>query len=127
MKKASKKTTVVKKAVKTKKPVKRVETANRSKKPKQFVQYETIWKSVGGGLSNPGETKICRVGKHKVFAQREERLDRYGNPVYNVTVIKGNGTTGATVRSNGSLTQVVSQALKKEGVETKHKVKFPRK
>lgn len=33
----------------------------RKAKRKPFVYYTTIWKSVGGGLSNPGESKVCKV------------------------------------------------------------------
>ena len=25
-----------------------------------YVYYDTIWKGVGGGLSNPGESRLCR-------------------------------------------------------------------
>ena len=54
----------------------------KQKKAKSFVYYDTIWKGVGGGLSNPGESRLCKVGKHKVLLTRSERLNRYGNPVH---------------------------------------------
>lgn len=98
----------------------------KPKKQKPYVQYETIWKSVGGGLSSPGASKICRVGKHKVLVQRDEKLDRNGNPVHTATVFNGQNKSVASARGNGSLTLTVSTALKKAGVETKHKRRFPK-
>ena len=96
-------------------------TTKPSKAKKPFVNYSTIWNSVGGGLSNPGEVKICSVGKHKVVLQRADRLDRYGNPVHTATVINKDGSSGASYRSNGSATTIVSKALYKNGVDTKYK------
>lgn len=95
------------------------QTAKQVKKDKPFVYYTTIWNSVGGGFSNPGEKRICNVGKHKVLVERAERLDRNGNPVHTATVIKKNGSFGESYRSNGSATLVVSEALKRNGVDTK--------
>ena len=46
-----------------------------------FVKRKTIWNSVGGGFSNPGESRVCKIGKHKVLVTRSAKLDRYGNPV----------------------------------------------
>lgn len=83
------------------------------------VKYSTIWKAVGGGFSNPGESKVCKVGNHKVLVSRAEKLDRYGNPIHTATVIKKDGSLGASHKSTGSATMVVSQALWKNGIETK--------
>lgn len=40
------------------------------KRKKPFVYRDTIWNSVGGGFSNPGETRIVKIGKHKVLVSR---------------------------------------------------------
>lgn len=91
-----------------------------AKMKKPFVKSDTIWKSVGGGFSNSGEKKVCKVGKYSVLVERAERLDRYGNPVHTATVINKDGTMGKSARTNGNATLAVSQALKKCGVETKY-------
>ena len=92
---------------------------SKSKKRKPFVFYSTIWKGVGGGLSNPGEQRVCKVGKYRVLLERSTRLDYFGNPVHTATLIKRDGTMGKSARSNGSATLVASNALKKNGIETK--------
>lgn len=92
-------------------------SASAGKRP--FVKYNTVWKAVGGGFSNPGESKICKVGEHKVLVVRSEKLNRYGNPVHTATVINKDGSLGASCRSTGSATMIVSQALKKSGIDTK--------
>ena len=94
-----------------------------SKKPrKPYVQRKTIWNKVGGGFSNPGESKIFNIGKHKVLLTRGEKLDKYGNPIHTATVMQKNGQLGKPYRSNGSATEVVTGALRKNGVD----VKYPR-
>lgn len=85
-----------------------------------YVKYGTIWKGVGGGLSNPNEAKICKVGKHKVLLTRSSKLNRNGNPVHTATYINKDGSLGKSHRSDGSATLVVSRALKKNGIDTKH-------
>ena len=95
-----------------------------TKKP--YVKRDTIWKSVGGGLSNPGETKICKVGQHKVLLTRADKLNRYGNPVHTATVINKDGSLGESFRSSGSATLTVSKALKKSGIETKYPTQKPK-
>lgn len=91
----------------------------KNAKRKPFVYYTTIWKSVGGGLSNPGESKVCKVGKHKLLLSRAQRLDYYGNPVHTASVIYKNGSVGATCRSNGSATFTVEKALQRSGIDVK--------
>lgn len=91
-----------------------------AKKEKQYVRYSTIWNAVGSGLNNPGESKICKIGKHKVLLTRSDKLDRNGNPVHTASVLKRGGNLGGTHKSNGSATNVVSQALKNEGIATKY-------
>lgn len=104
----------------------------KNKKTKQkpvknpYVQRETIWKAVGGGFNNPGESKVVSVGRHKVLLKRSEKLDKNGNPIHTATVLDKHGNTVSSYRSNGSATNVVSTALKKCGVETKYRKKFPK-
>lgn len=93
------------------------------KKKSSYVHYSTIWKSVGGGFSNPGESRVCKVGKHKVLVTRSQRLNKYGNPVYTANVINKNGAVSSTYRGSGSATLIVSNALKKSGVSTKYRKK----
>ena len=96
--------------------------ATRTKTAKQapYVNSSTIWKSVGGGFSNPGESKVCKVGKYKVLVSRGDRLDRYGNPVHTATLINKDGSLGASYKSNGSASLVVLRALKRNGIDTKY-------
>lgn len=91
--------------------------ANKKRKP--YVYYDTIWKSVGGGLGDPGESRICKVGKHTVLLSRAEKLDRYGNPIHTASLIKGGRTVGYSTKSSGSATMVVSNMLAKNGIGTK--------
>ena len=93
---------------------------------KPYVKRDTIWKSVGGGLSNPGQSKICKVGQHKVLLTRADKLDRYGNPVHTATVINKDGSLGESYRSNGDAAIVVSEALKKSGIETRYPTQKPK-
>ena len=90
-----------------------------TKKRKPYVHFSTLWKSVGGGFSNPGESKIVRVGKHKMCVSRAGKLDRYGNPVHTATLIKADGSFGASYKSNGPAYLVASIALKRNGIDTK--------
>lgn len=90
------------------------------KKRKPFVYRSTIWKAVGGGLSNPNESKVCKIGKHKVLVSRAARLDRYGNPIHTVTYINSDGSLGVSSRGTGSATLTASQTLKKMGIETRY-------
>lgn len=92
---------------------------NKKQPKKSFVHYSTIWNAVGGGFSNPGEAKITKIGKYKILVQRGEKLDRYGNPVHTATIINNDGSSGASYKSNGSLTLTVSNLLKKQGVDTR--------
>ena len=86
---------------------------------KPYVKYKTIWNAVGGGLSNSGESRLCKVGKHKVLLSRSIYVDRYGNPIHTASVINKDGRVVSSYRSNGSATLTVSRALKKSGVDTK--------
>ena len=90
----------------------------KSKKSAPFVRYNTIWKSVGGRFSNPGESKICRVGKYKVLVSRADRLNKYGNPIHTATLINSDGSVGASYISDGAAL-VVSRAHERNGIGTK--------
>ncbi len=35
-------------------------------KKKPYVFRKTIWDNVGGGFSNPRQSKVCKIGRHKV-------------------------------------------------------------
>lgn len=93
--------------------------AYKTKRKRPYVKRDTVWKSVGGGFSNAGETKIVKVGNYKVLLSRAEKLDRYGNPVHTATLIKKDGTMGKSCRSNAPAYTTVSWALKKNGIDTK--------
>ena len=90
----------------------------KSKKP--FVRYSTIWNAVGGGLSYSNESRICRVGKHKVLLNRSKYLNKYGNPVHTATVINNDGSVGSSYRGSGSATLIVGKALNKNGIAVKY-------
>ena len=85
-----------------------------------YVNYKTIFNSVGGALSNPNESKICKIGKHKVFLTRLPKLNKYGNPVHSATYIHKDGSLGPTYKSVGSATLVVSGALRRVGIFTRY-------
>lgn len=84
-----------------------------------YVRYSTIWNSVGGGFSNPGESRVCKVGRHKVLVTRSPYLNKYGNPVHTATIINRDGSLGESYRGTGSATYIVENALKKNGIRTK--------
>lgn len=88
---------------------------------KPFVYRSTIWNSVGGGLNYSGQSKLCKVGKHKVLLTRGKYLNKYGNPVHTATYIHKGGVPGKTTRGTGSATLVVSRLLRKQGVDVKYK------
>ena len=88
---------------------------------KPFVYLSTIWNSVGGGLNYSGQSKLCKVGKHKVLLTRSKNLNKYGNPVHTATYIEKNGLAGKSYRSTGSAALVVSNLLRRQGVDVKYK------
>ena len=93
----------------------------RNRKP--FVYSTTVWNNVGGGLSYPNETKLCKVGKHKVLLTRSKYLNQYGNPVHTATYIHKGGMPGRSYRSTGSASLVVSNLLRKQGIDVKRRKK----
>lgn len=91
----------------------------KDNKKKSFVYSATIRKNVRE-LNNPGESKICKVGKHKVLLTRSNKLDSYGNPVHTAAYINKDGTTGVSYRTNGSAAYAVIRMLKKKNIDVKH-------
>ena len=83
------------------------------------VRHSTIWNRVGGGFSNPGESRVCKVGRHKVLITRSPYLNKYGTPVHTATLINRDGSLGESYRDTGSATYIVENALKKNGIRTK--------
>ena len=92
-----------------------------ARKNKKFVHRSTVWNNVGGGLSSPGASKLCKVRGHKVLISRSRRLNKYGNPVHTVSVLSDSGNVRATTRGSGSATLIASRALKKVGIDTKYR------
>ena len=92
-----------------------------------FVFAKTVWNSVGGGFSNPGESKIIKVGKHKVLVSRANKLNKYGNPIHSATLVNSNGSLGKTYKSSGSATLVASECLKRNGIDVRYNNPLKRK
>lgn len=92
----------------------------KSKKEKPYVMQSTINKTVRGGFPYPGDKRLLRIGRHKVFMERSERLDKYGNPVHTATYIKPDGSVGKSYRSNGSGNFIVAETLKRNGIDVKY-------
>ena len=84
----------------------------------KYVYNTTIKKRVPAALNYSGDSVKTTIGGKRVTAERGKYLNRYGNPVYRVTV-----AGGARVSSTGNLQQVVSTALKKSGIDVKYKRK----
>ncbi len=89
------------------------------KKNKPYVHYDTVWKGIGGGLSNPGESRVCKVGKYQVLLTRGEKLDSYGNPIHTACLVKKGKTVGRSAKSNGYVPFIVSKMLNRNGIEVK--------
>lgn len=86
-----------------------------------YVQEKTLDKGVQGvQLQKRGESKICRVGRHKVVVTNVGK-DKRGRTVHAASVIKPNGKLGETHAGHGSVTKAVSGALRKNGVDVKKK------
>ena len=80
----------------------------------KFVYDTTVKKRVPTALNYPGDTLSGR----RITADRGKFLNKYGNPVYRVSV-----QGGARVSSTGNLQQVVITALQKSGIGVKRKNK----
>ena len=82
----------------------------------KYVYNTTVKKRVPPALNYAGDTVKVKLGGRRVTAERGKYLNKYGNPVYRVTV-----SGGARVSSTGNLQHVVSTALKKSGISVKQK------
>ena len=82
----------------------------------KFVYNTTVKKRIPTALNYGGDSIKVMLGGRRVTAERGRYLNRYGNPVYRVSV-----QGGARVSSTGNLQQVVSTALRKSGIDVKRK------
>lgn len=82
----------------------------------KYVYNTTVNKLVPAALNYGGDSVRVTIGGKRVTASRSERLNKYGNPVYRVSV-----SGGARVSSTGSLRNVVSTALRKSGIDVKYR------
>ena len=80
----------------------------------KFVYNSTVKKRIPTALNYAGDSVRVMLGGRRVTAERGRYLNKYGNPVYRVTV-----QGGARVSSTGNLQQVVSTALRKSGIGVK--------
>ena len=94
---------------------------------KSIVFNNTISKNVPGALSNPNESRVCKVGRHKVLIFRKAKLDYYGNPVHVATYINSDGTPGVTYQSNGGSQHAVRGLFNKKGISVKYDDKIAKK
>ena len=84
----------------------------------KFVYDTTVKKRVPTALNYPGDAIRVKLSGRRVTAERGKFLNKYGNPVYRVSV-----QGGARVSSTGNLQQVVTTALQKSGIGVKRKKK----
>ena len=82
----------------------------------KFVYDKTVKKRIPTALNYGGDSVRVMIGGRRVMAERGKYLNKYGNPVYRVSV-----SGGARVSSTGNLQHVVSTALRKSGIEVKRK------
>ena len=90
-----------------------------TKKQKPYVHSSTVRKNVGGGTVNPGQSKVVRIGKHKLLISRDGNSRRNGSPMHTVTLIKKDGSLGVSYRNNGTASLVASIALRRNGIDVK--------
>lgn len=100
----------------------------KATKRKPYVYNSTIWKSVGGGFSNLGESKVFKVGKYKVLVSRDDKLNYSGYPAHTATIINDDGSLGVSYKSPCSASLSVAGALKRNGIDIKYpKFYYPKK
>ena len=85
----------------------------------KFVYNTTVKKRVPTALNYAGDFVKVTLGGRRVTAERGKYLNKYGNPVYRVSV-QGGGRF-VRVSSTGNLQQAVSTALRKSGIDVKRK------
>ena len=103
---------------KTTKKIKTEKPKQATTPKKKFVYNTTVKKQVPTALNYIGDSVSVVIGGRRVTAERGKYLNKYGNPVYRVSV-----QGGARVSSTGNLQNVVSTALKKSGIDVKYKSK----
>ncbi len=89
------------------------------KKNKPYVRFDTVLNGVGVGLNNPGESRICKVGKYQVLLTRGKKLDSSGNPIHTACLVKKGKTVGRSAKSNGYVPFIVSKMFNRNGIEVK--------
>ena len=85
----------------------------------KFVYNTTVKKHVPAALNYGGDSVKVTLGGRRVTAERGKYLNKYGNPIYRVSV-QGSGRF-VRVSSTGNLRDVVSTALRKSGISVRHK------
>ena len=88
-------------------------------KRKPYVHRSTVSKNVGAGAVNPGQSKVVRIGKHKVLISRDGKSKRADKPVHTATLIKADGSLGVSYRNYGTASLVASVALRRNGIDVK--------
>lgn len=97
---------------------------NKTAKPKRpFVWYKTVWNSVRGKLKHPGESKVCRVGNHKVLLSKSSTQNSVGNCTHTASVIDKNGKILSTYKTDGGAHVATSGALKLAGIDVRKQKK----
>ena len=82
----------------------------------KFVYHTTVKKRIPPALNYGGDFVKTKIGGRRVTAERGRYLNKYGNPVYRVSV-----SGGARVSATGNLQHVVSTALRKSGIDVKYR------
>ena len=82
----------------------------------KYVYNTTIKKRIPTALNYGGDSIKATLGGRRITATRGNRLNKYGNPVYRVSV-----QGGARVSSTGNLQHVVSKALWSSGSGVKYR------
>lgn len=82
----------------------------------KYVYSTTVKKRIPTALNYGGDSIKVTLGGKRVTATRGTYLNKYGNPIYRVSV-----QGGARLSSTGNLQQVVSTALRKSGIDVRHK------
>ena len=90
-----------------------------AKKCQTYVQYKTVCNSVEKLSNKQGESKVCRVGKHKVIVTKLGK-DKRGRDRHLATLLKENGRLGDSQVASGAPVRAISGTLKKNGVEIKY-------
>lgn len=94
----------------------------RKRKSKPYVRYSTVNKAKNkcNKMSGNGSSDICIVGQHKLLVTRGKNgYDKNGKPVNSATLIRTDGTLGATYRDTTSIAKTLIGALRKNGISVK--------